>query len=487
MWAGRNAARMTRARSAEETPGAGGGRDLSRRVLRGSVITMLGFGATQAIRLGGNLILARLLFPEAFGIMMLVTALLVGLAMLSDMGIAPAIQGSRRGDDPDFLNTAWTLNLIRGGVLFLAGCALAWPVSVFYGEPLLMQVVPVASLTLLISALEPTRVDTAERHMNLGWITFLELSAQFAAFLAMVALALVTGSIWAMVAGGIVAAVVRAVLAWMVLPGITNRLRMEREAAGELIHFGKWIFLSTVAGYLVQQADKLVLGRYLDMGDLGLYNIGFFLASFPLMLGNTLVVRLMIPVYRESPPRASPENFARLRRIRAGLTLALLGMMVPLVLLGPWIVDLLYDERYLLSGGVMVLAGLALMPQLITVAYDRAALAAGDSRGFFVLNGIRAVVMVALLAALVPGFAIPGAALALALTALLTYPLQIWLARRHGAWDPLHDLAGYAVVAVVALLAIWMHYPLLAGLVGQVTGAGHAAALFVTGSPAMAM
>ena len=62
------------------------------RVMRSSMFTILGFGTQQAIRFGSNLILARLLFPEAFGTMALVTVLLVGLTMLSDLGIQPAIQ-----------------------------------------------------------------------------------------------------------------------------------------------------------------------------------------------------------------------------------------------------------------------------------------------------------------------------------------------------------------------------------------------------------
>jgi O-antigen/teichoic acid export membrane protein len=299
----------------------------------------------------------------------------------------------------------------------------------------------------------------------LGWITLLELAAQATALVAMVALALLTGSIWALVLGSLVAATTRLALSWRFLPGIVNRPRLERGAALELIHFGKWIFLSTLAGFLIQQADKLVLGRYLSMEALGLYNIGFFLASFPLMLGTTLVVRLMIPVYRESPPRDSAANFARLRRIRFGLTLALLGMMTPLVLLGPWLVDLLYDDRYTAAGAVVALVGLALMPQLVSLAYDRAALAQGDSRGFFLVNGTRAALMLTMLLLLVPDRGVGGAALALAAAVILSYPLQVRLAHRHGAWDGLHDLVGFALVALVAAVAIWLHGDLMAPLV----------------------
>jgi O-antigen/teichoic acid export membrane protein len=94
------------------------------RAMRGGALTAGAYAAAQAARLAANLILARLLFPEAFGVMALVTVFLVGLAMFSDVGIGPAISQSERGDDPAFLNTAWTINVVRGGLLWLMSCAV---------------------------------------------------------------------------------------------------------------------------------------------------------------------------------------------------------------------------------------------------------------------------------------------------------------------------------------------------------------------------
>lgn len=423
------------------------------RVMRSSAFTILGFGVQQIIRFGSNLILARLLFPEAFGTMALVTVLLVGLTMLSDLGIQPAIQSSQRGDDPAFLNTAWTLNMVRAFGLFLAACALAYPMAWFYNEPFLFQLIPVGAISLLLLALEPTRAETASRHMALGRVTLMEMSAQAISVAVMLILAWLTGSIWALIAGNLVAAGARAGLAWIMLPGISNRLHLDRSAALELVRYGRWIFFSTVAGFIVLQSDKLILGHYLTLEQLGLYNIGFFLAGFPLMLGQLLVQRLMIPIYRASPPKESAENFARLRRIRFMLSAFLVAAVTPLALGGIYIVDLLYDARYYQSGAITMVVSVALLPQMLGLTYDQVALASGDSRGFFALNAARAGVLVALLITLVPMLGVPGAPVAMAATALLSYPLQLRLARKHGAWDPLHD-AIMAAIALGLLLAV---------------------------------
>ncbi|WP_068299068.1 oligosaccharide flippase family protein [Pararhodobacter sp. CCB-MM2] len=421
---------------------------LTSRIMRSSMFTIGGFGVQQVVRFGSNLILARLLFPEAFGTMALVTVLLVGLTMLSDLGIQPAIQSSKRGDDPDFLNTAWTLNMIRAVLLFLAACLLAYPMSVFYDEPVLFQLVPVAAVSMLILALEPTRAESASRHMLLGRVTLLEVLAQVISVSFMLVLAWITQSIWALVIGNLVNAAARAGLAWVILPGINNRLHYDRESAKELVHYGRWIFFSTVAGFLVLQSDKLILGRFLSMEELGLYNIGYFLAGFPLMLGQLLVQRLMIPIYRASPPSESRENFLHLRRIRFMLSGLLIAGVTPLALGGVYIVDLLYDSRYASSGAVTTIVSMALLPQMLGLTYDQVTLASGDSRGFFTLNATRAVLLVSLLLVLVPMLGIPGAPLAMAATTLLSYPLQVRLARKYGAWDVLHDalMAGLAVI-----------------------------------------
>lgn len=430
-------------------PGAG----LAARALRGSALTMGGFALSNLLRLGSNLLLARLLFPEAFGLMALVTVLLIGLAMFSDIGLTPAIQSSKRGDDPDFLSTAWAVQVARGVLIALAAALLAWPMAEFYGEPILLPLILASALSPLFLGLVSIKKEYALRHMMLGRVTLLEVGSQATGIIVMVVLALITGSVWALVLGSLATSLAQAVASWFMLSGPAIRLAFDRSVVGELLGFGKWIFLSTIAGFLVLQSDKLILGHFLTMGDLGVYNIAFFLASFPMLLGHSVNSRLMVPIYRDTMPGTSAENDRRLQRLRALLTGLLFVITMPLALGGVWLIDLLYDDRYAAAGPLLIMLAIAQMPQMISMTYDQAALAAGDSRGFFMVTAARAGLMVVALMLAVPAFGAMGAAIALAVSSLLAYPLQVRLALHHRAWHGTHDgIAAAALVGVMALV-----------------------------------
>ncbi len=435
-------------------PPAGG---LFARAMRGSALTAGSYVITQGLRLGSNLILARLLFPEAFGIMALVSVVLVGMVMFSDVGVSAAIAQHPRGDDQDFLNTAYTIHVFRGAMLWLATAALAWPLAAFYHAPELTSLLPVAGLTLFIAGFNPTRIDTATRHLLLGRVTLLDLAAQIIGIVAMVALALIFRSVWALVIGAIIGSAAKLILTDLGLPGPRNRFHWEKAAGHDLVHFGKWIFLSTACGFLLSQGDKAIFGHYLSLDALGIYNIGFFLASFPLMLARAVNSRIMIPLYRNHPPAGNARDFTRMRRLRFLLSGGVVVMLGGLALIGPALVGLLYDARYGAAGAIVVAVALVQMPETIAITYDQSALAAGNSRGYFWLQALKATVqtLAFLLGIKLGGLA--GALLAQGLAMVAVHPAVILLARRHRAWDPLVDVTLYALALALVALAFWVH------------------------------
>ncbi|WP_432817429.1 oligosaccharide flippase family protein [Sulfitobacter sp. JB4-11] len=428
------------------------GSGLMARVLRSTSWILMGYGASQALRLASNLILTRLLFPEAFGLMALITVVVVGLTLFSDVGISPSIAQSKRGDDPDFLNTAWTIQVIRGFLLWLVASLLAYPLAAFYGQPDLALYLPIAALSLVVAGFNPTRIETAHRHLLMGRLTGLDLISQVIEIGILIALALWLNSVMALAIGGVIGVTLKLMLTSAFLPGVRNRFRWEGAAARELVTFGKWIFLSTVCHFFASQGDRAVLGKFLTLEMLGIYNIGFFLASFPLLLGLAVTARVMIPVYREG---ASPARIARLRYV---LSVGVIGLLTLAALLGPWVVDLLYDPRYYASGAILVLIALAMIPQAVGLTYDQAALAAGDSRRFFIYSAVRSGLQVSLLLVGVMQFGLIGGIIGLGLAMGLAHLMLIWLARTHRVWDPRHDLIFMAAGCAVTALAVWLHW-----------------------------
>ena len=157
--------------------------DTRKRALQGSVWTLFGYGGAQVLRLGSNLVLAHLLFPSAFGVMALVTVFMQGLQMFSEVGIGPSIIQNSKGDDREFLDTAWTIQILRGFALWIFSCLLSWPASVFFGtnDPSgadLLYILPVIGFSSVLGGFNSTAVFSLNRHLRIASITWLELIPQ---------------------------------------------------------------------------------------------------------------------------------------------------------------------------------------------------------------------------------------------------------------------------------------------------------------------
>src|SRR5262245_23375708 len=212
---------------------------LKKLVVRGSLWAMVGFGAAQVLRFVSNAVMTRLLYPEAFGLMALVSVCLRGLQMLSDVGVRPSIIQNSRGDDRAFLDTAWTIQAMRGFVIWGVASVLGWPVSLFYETPQLRWMLPVAALTGLLAGLNSTAVISAQRHLQVHRVVRIDLVSAVVATIFMLALGMVWPSVWVLVIGSLVGSIAQLVLSYTAFPDSTNRFRWDKSSAGDLISFGR--------------------------------------------------------------------------------------------------------------------------------------------------------------------------------------------------------------------------------------------------------
>lgn len=368
------------------------GAGLKARALRGSAWTTIGFGTSQAIRLLSNLLLTRLLFPEAFGLMAIIQIFMQGLAMFSDVGTGPSIIQNARGNEPFFLNTAWTLQVMRGFGLFIFTCLLSIPVAYLYDEPRLLTLMPAAGLSAVIAGFNPTKLVTANRNLFLGRLTLVEIVAQVISVAVLILLAWLMNSVWALVIGGLIAAVLKLFLAHKLIPGLRNQFSWDQKSLKSIIHFGKWIFLSSIVGFFVQQGDKLVLASFMTTADLGVYSIAFFLASAPLALSQKLNQAVFFPIYSQLKDLTSTQLRPKILKARIVVCGLLLPPMIIFILFGSHIVTYLYDARYWQAGWMMQILSVGYAVS-VTTNIGPFYLAQGNSKLFLITVIVKALLM----------------------------------------------------------------------------------------------
>jgi len=331
---------------------------LGRRLAQGALVEAVGFGTQQLLRFGSNLLLTRLLFPAAFGLMAMLSLVLYGLIMLTDVGLLQAVVRSERGDDPVFLDTAWTIQAMRGALLWGIAAALAWPMAVLFREPVLLQMIPVGSASVFIHGLASTRVFTLRRRIRPLPIVGMELGAQALSVATMIGLSWAGLGVWSLVVGHLVMATALTAGSHL-LPGThRERFRIEPAARQEIARFGRWIFASSAMTFVAGRSDQLVVGRLLGAAGLGLYNIGLGLAEMPEALAGRVVAGILYPLYarvHNERPRELGAVFYRTRLPFDGLAHTALGGLAGLA---PWLIHFLYDQRY--AGAIPVLQLLAL-------------------------------------------------------------------------------------------------------------------------------
>lgn len=355
--------------------------------------TLAGHGGALLIRMGRSLIMTRLLFPEVYGLMTLVWAVMYGLQMFADTGIVTTIIRDKRGDDPDFLNTAFTTNVFRGILLWVISCLIAYPVAAIYHQPALAQLLPLTGLTALVHGFVSTAMYTRRRHMDFRRLVILDLSTEVVTFLALVLWAYFYRNVWALVGGAVIGQIFMVIASHVYLPGIRNKFRWDRSALDTFMGFGKWIYLSSMVYFLSTQSDRFLLGRYLDMVHLGVYGTATVLSGAIL----TVVLKINSDVLYPAYSRVVQEGNDRLRQVMLRTRLAAdAGMILPIaviMVLGSRIIGVLYDPRYHDAGWMLQVLCVRLLLVSTLSNSESCLIALGYPKYSFIQNACRTVAM----------------------------------------------------------------------------------------------
>lgn len=420
------------------------------RILKASGWTLFGHAGTQFLRLVSNLIMTRLLLPQMFGIMALANVLLTALQLISDIGLSQGVIQSRRGANPTYLNTAWTAQILRGGLIWIAALLIAaglkvadvfhiFPLGTTYAEPQLPALVAGISFNALLTGLVSTRVASANRNLALGRVSLIDIYCQIIAIAVMVPWALLSPTAWSLVGGSIVSSIARVVLSHTFLPGERNRLHWDWDSFGEIFTFGKWIFVTSILGFLASNGDRLVLGGLVDAKTLGIYVIAAFMVTAIVQIFYRITSNVAFPAFSEVVRQNPHELRHRYYQFRVPLDIGSLFAAGFLYSAGHLLVHVLYNHRYDQAGYMLQILSISLFEVRFELI-NSCMLALGKPKLLGPVIAVQAAVMFIFLPPIYRAFGMHAALWVITAAALCRMLATFWIKISHGLFDLRREL-----------------------------------------------
>jgi O-antigen/teichoic acid export membrane protein len=398
------------------------------------------FGLIQILRFANNVILARLLSPPLFGLMLIVNSIRTGVELISDVGINQNIVSNKAGHTPDFYDTAWTMKVIRGVALGAFIFLTAGFFAHFFEKPELAMIMPVFALTFIFLGFQSTSSALLQKNKTIARNTTFDVIVAAISLVVHVCLALVTPTIWALVLGSVITSAAALVASYLIIPGARHRFMIDRVSAREIVAFGKWIFLSSIIYFLAMNFDRLYFAKLITLTELGVYSIARSLAD---MLSNltirssTLVLFPSVAAMRATAPELRAKLLHGRRTILAAVAIGL-GCFVAV---SDALVNLLYDERYSAAGIILPLLLLGVWLTILCVINDSILLGTGKPEYATAANGAKLATFVFGVPIAFHYWGLIGAVLVLNAGEAIRYVTLWWFGRRQHLGFGRDDLA----------------------------------------------
>lgn len=229
--------------------------------------------SAQAISLLVFLVLARLLAPEAFGLIALANVAIALLTILSEQSLGEAVV-QRKRIEPEHLDSAFWLQvgvaLLMTAILIAAAPFLAK----LFDEPQFAQILRWLSLSLIIQALTSTQVAILRRELRFKSLAVRRIAAVLASGIVGVGMAFAGYGIWSLVGQQLSGATVGTIALW----GVADwrpKLRFSTKHARELISYGVYVVGSSLLTFVNRRSDDLLIGTFLGAVALGYYVVAY--------------------------------------------------------------------------------------------------------------------------------------------------------------------------------------------------------------------
>ena len=321
------------------------GDGLQKRAARGGMWLGGANGVEQALRLLRNMILARLLAPEAFGIMATVMAAVAVTEAFAEVGLTQSVIQNKKGADQGFLNIIWWMASLRGISLYAIAFLSAPLISQFFNKPELEILLRVGFLVILLNGLVSSKLHVLQKDLKFAkWVLVMQGAGVLGVIFTII-LAFYIQNVWALVFGYTAEALLRLLLSFIICP-FKPQFSFDTSYLPNILKFSKQMFGLPILMMLFTQSGVFVIGRVLSLEALGMFVLAKSLAEIPSTLMAKIIHPVLLPMLSELQDNKEKLNniLFKINKITATLGMPFIAFLI--VFSRP-ILSLMYGPRYM--------------------------------------------------------------------------------------------------------------------------------------------
>jgi len=438
-----------------------------RNLLRSATWVAVPFISSQLIRLGSSVVIAWLLAPELLGMMLLINTLRTGAELLTDVGVGQSIVSQKRGGEPDFYNTAWTIQIIRGVALFLVALAVAPPIAKGYDDPQLLVLLPaMAPIFLLTGFTSPARF-LLQKQLEVRTQSLFDLAMGIFGTLVQISLAWAMPNIWALILGSLIATAASMVASYFMMDWRTLRFRLNKESLKTTLTFGKWIFASSIVYFLAMNFDRLYFANAVPFAVLGIYGIARTFSDTMMLLFVRISQMLVFPMISSATERGRDLR-QRIIPVRFGVLASVAVALAFSIALADEFINLIYDARYSDAGIMMTVLLFGTWFGILAAMADAIMMGVSKPAGIALANGLKLLMIVIGLPLAFREFGFAGCLTVLVLAECFRYVVLVFIKRRIGLGFSRQDIV--MTLCFFGLILVFREITMVIGLTDGLRG-----------------
>ena len=342
------------------------GDGLRAKVVRGGTWLGAGSFAEQVSRFARNMILTRILAPNAFGAMAIVMSCSSIVGTLTDVGQRAAVIQNPRGREKAYLNAGWWMGMGRAVCMYGIIFAAAPFISHFYGNAELSGLLRVALLSTLFEGAMSPRSILPEKNMKFARWMAISNGGAICGVVTTVVLSFYIRDVWALAIGSCSENFFRCLLSYILCPGLPS-LGLDRHVVRELYKFSRAVVGLSFLNLIFSRTDIFVLGKLYSTTTLGLYTMGVLLVQTPSSFLTKMMGQILFPSFAHVQ-----DDKDRINRILIETTswMILFGLpgVVAIYLCAHSLLTVIYGARYIAAAGPLAVAAVVVFLNVLNAA-----------------------------------------------------------------------------------------------------------------------